>query len=289
MARDLATLRRAFIALGENESDARAMARAELERDSPQLARTAFLQLAWQLVINEHARSGDELAWIESWLRWPRTQGKPATGVGGAIERVLATGADPDDLTDIVRAMQYDLLLNLCDTLDEEGLADLRLGVPAEIDIGWRLYEVGPDGKPTRAIESLHESVGAYDPSGRDGNARERTAPAAVATPAAKKPATAKPTAAKPAAAKPAAAKPAAAKPAAAKATAAKAATATKATAAEARRRQGHPPRPPPPPRRPRRRSGADPRRRAQPWSSTRARPMPCRKAPRTPVAKSAR
>ena len=220
MARDQATLERAFIALGENTQDARAMVRGELERNSPQLARVAFLKLAWQLIIDEDARRGDELAWIESWLRWPRTQGKPATGVGGAIERVLARGADPDDLTDIVRAMQFDLLFNLCETLDEQGLAELRASVPGDVHIGWRLYEVNASGAPTRAIESLHESVGAYDPSGREGDPREgeakkvaakKSAPAKEPAPA-KKPAPAKSKPAAPAAKKPAPAKKLAAK-----------------------------------------------------------------------------
>ncbi len=174
MARDQETLTQAFLALGESAADAKAMARAEIERGSPQLARIMFLKSAWRLIIDEDKKRDGEVAWIESWLRWGRSQKKPQSGVGAAIERLLASGADPDDLTDVVRAMQFELLFNLCDVLDEEGLDELRPLLPKGLDVGWRLYEVGPDGKPTRAIESLHESVGSYDPAGREGQPRSR-------------------------------------------------------------------------------------------------------------------
>lgn len=180
MARDQETLTQAFLALGENAADAKAMARAEIERGSPQLARIMFLKSAWRLIIDEDKKRDGEVAWIESWLRWGRSQKEPQSGVGAAIERLLASGADPDDLTDVVRAMQFELLFNLCDVLDEEGLDELRPLLPKGLDVGWRLYEVGPDGKPTRAIESLHESVGSYDPAGREGQPRSRVTKPAI-------------------------------------------------------------------------------------------------------------
>lgn len=134
-------------------------------------AREAFLRLAWRQIIDDTAMRGDEPAWIEGWLRWARSQKQPQGGVGAAIERVLAAGADPADLTDVVRSMQCLLLVNLCDVLDAEGLDALRAEakLPA---FEWRLFVTDVDGKPLHAIESLHESVYSYDPTGRDGEPR---------------------------------------------------------------------------------------------------------------------
>lgn len=141
------------------------------------LARALFLVAAWQLVIDEEARTptAGEPAWIESWLRWPRSQNIPPTGIAAALARMLAAGIDPDDLTDVVRAMQLDVLINLCSLLDMEGLEPIFDRAPALRDaVAWRLCASAPDDAPPAAIESLHESVYHYDPTGRDGEPRNR-------------------------------------------------------------------------------------------------------------------
>jgi hypothetical protein len=124
----------------------------------PKPPRTAFLEAAWQQIIDEDAERGGEPAWMEGWLRWARKQKQPQGGVGAALERLVAAGADPRDLTDVVRALQCDLLVNLCDVLDADGFG---------------LFAIDATGKPRKRISSLHESVGQLDPTGRGGEPRE--------------------------------------------------------------------------------------------------------------------
>ena len=38
----------------------------------------------------------------------------PCAGIGPALQRLLAEGVNPQDLTDVVRVMQYELLFGLC-------------------------------------------------------------------------------------------------------------------------------------------------------------------------------
>ena len=171
---DEARLAAVFVALGETAADAKHLAQAEMREDQPALARSMFLRLAWKLIIDENAKVGREPAWIEGWLRWARSQNEPQRGVAAALERLLARGIDPDDLTDVVRGMQFELLFNVCNLLDEEGRAELVADIPDAPDIGWRLFEVDSEGRPTRVLEGLHESVGTYDPTGREGDPRNR-------------------------------------------------------------------------------------------------------------------
>ncbi len=174
---DTSRLAAALVALGYDEHVARREARGPDARRTA--VRGAVLRLLWKLVIDEDARVGGEPRWIESWMRWPRSQDEPLDGVAAAIERVLASGADPDDLTDIVRAMQYDVVWNFCDLLDGEGVAELRERVPGLPEMSWRLYAVDEDddgeAAPLWPIESLHESIGSFDPAGREGEPRKRT------------------------------------------------------------------------------------------------------------------
>ena len=130
--------------------------------------RGAVLRMLWGLVIDEDAKVGDEPRWVESWMRWPRSQNKPLDGVAAAIDRVLARGVDPEDLTDIVRAMQYDAVWNFCELLDGEGVEELRAMIPGLPEMSWRLYAVDEDDEGTATplwpIESLHESIGSSTP-----------------------------------------------------------------------------------------------------------------------------
>jgi len=148
---------------------------ATVDDPTTPLARSLFQAAAWQLVIDEDATHGNEPSWIEAWLRFSRSKGTAATGLGAAIERILAAGADPDDLTDVVRAMQLDVLVNLCGLLDMEGTRMLFESTPeAAGKVGWRLCALGENEKARRPIESLQESIQSYDPTGREGEPRRR-------------------------------------------------------------------------------------------------------------------
>lgn len=74
--------------------------------DTPALVRFLFLKALWSNV------GGDDDTWMDEWA--DRKHPIPA-----AIQRILAKGNDPDDLTDVVRDMQLDVLLNACVSLSD--------------------------------------------------------------------------------------------------------------------------------------------------------------------------
>jgi hypothetical protein len=134
-------------------------ARSQMEEKIPQIARFLFLRQAWKLVIDENDRS-----WIES-CRSSAEAGSSAPGsaVGPALQRLLAQGVSEEDLTTVVRVMQWRLLSGLCYLLDDPGELedDVR-------DIAWRLFQVNEGEEPIAVIGGLHESVLETEPSGRE-------------------------------------------------------------------------------------------------------------------------
>lgn len=144
------------------------------------LVRGAFFRGLWDLVIDEDANVDGEPTWIEQWLRWPRSTKKKPTGVAAAIQRMLDAGVDPDDLTDVVRAMQWDVIFNLAMLLEGEQVAELREKIPELPDFTLRVFDsqLGPRGKvkPLTVLDDLHASLGELDPAGRNGEPRTRRA-----------------------------------------------------------------------------------------------------------------
>jgi hypothetical protein len=99
--------------------------------------------------------------WIESWLRG-----------------VLGKGVDPEDLTDIVLVMQWEIIYNVTQLIDGEWIGNLRSDVPGLPEFSWRLYQVREDedynAHPVRALTDLHSQLGEVDPAGREGEPRTR-------------------------------------------------------------------------------------------------------------------
>ena len=86
--------------------DAESWARSEVNEGIPQLLRFLVLRGMWKGVITE----GDA-SWIEHHIEAAKRDPKaPLSGVGGALQRLLAAGADPLDLGEVVRGMQYETL-----------------------------------------------------------------------------------------------------------------------------------------------------------------------------------
>lgn len=114
--------------------------------NGPLTARTALLGAAWRGVIPP------DPSWLESYATaWPMNR---------AIEALLAAGADRGQLTALVRAMQFDLLMSVAQLLDD----GRDRAHPAH---RWRVFEVDDQGHPVRAMVALHESVLAADPTGQ--------------------------------------------------------------------------------------------------------------------------
>ena len=103
----LAELTRYFQAWGVD--DPAGWARSQTEEGINQYARLVFLRGAWQHVIAE----GDS-TWIDNMIAYAkRSSAGPGSGAGPALERLLEAGADRDDLSEVARVMQWEVLQGL--------------------------------------------------------------------------------------------------------------------------------------------------------------------------------
>jgi hypothetical protein len=161
---DFEELTKLFQRLGARDPEG--WASSQVNEGINQLGRFLFLREAWRGVISEddHSWMNNEVANSE------RNFGKPCSGVGRALERLLAAGAEKQDISDVVRGMQYDLLFGLCYLLDDPG--DLEGEVE---DVYWGLVEFNENGVPIGPIAGLHESVLEMDPTGREMRPRVAT------------------------------------------------------------------------------------------------------------------
>ncbi|MBX3187679.1 MAG: hypothetical protein KF819_11715 [Labilithrix sp.] len=151
----LSELTAIFASFGADDPEG--WARSQLTEGINQLARFFFLREAWKLIVSHADRS-----WIqrerEEAARAPRA---PGAGSGAALERLLSTGADEGDLTEIVRATQWQLLAGFCALLDDQ--SQIECG---GLGITWALFETDAADMPIARIDGLHESVLETDPAG---------------------------------------------------------------------------------------------------------------------------
>ncbi len=139
----------------------------------------SFLATAWSLVVDEDSHTNGYPSWIDR--RGHQQDGVPAAERTDALDRILACGVDPDDLTDVVREMQHKVLTGLCQLIDDPGLLDLGLDEEwsEPTDYRWELVAVRTTGPTGRSpIHGLHSALDELDPSGRHGETRGRPIPA---------------------------------------------------------------------------------------------------------------
>ena len=138
-------------------------ASSQVKEGIPQLHRFLWLREAWKSVV-----SGDE--WMEKEIEKAHAKpGAPYSGIGLALDRCLGKGIDREDLNEIVRGKQVQLLFALCYLLDDPNFAEKELS-----QLGWGLFQTDEDGKPQQRISGLHESVLATDPTGREARPKRR-------------------------------------------------------------------------------------------------------------------
>lgn len=125
-------------------SEPESWARSEFEEGIPQYARFVFLRELWKMVAPKGSRD-----WLRH-LELPNDDGK-----GGARRRLNESSASMDDLTELVRCAQAEVVRKVAFLLD---------GYPSDDgdgeDFTWGLFEVDHEQRPGRAIDGLHESVG---------------------------------------------------------------------------------------------------------------------------------
>jgi len=139
--------------------DPETWARSQVEEGIPQLARFLFLRQAWRSIVDEN-----DATWIdrqiEGALKDPQS---PYAGVGHALRSLRARGATAEEITDLVRGMQADLLFSFCYLLEDPGDVE-----PEVAGIEWVLVQVNEDGEVVGQIDGLHDSVLETDPTGRE-------------------------------------------------------------------------------------------------------------------------
>jgi hypothetical protein len=142
---NLQDLTEAFRTLGA--PDPEAWAKSQIEEGIPQLHRYAFLKQAWDAVLQP-----DNTHWLAN---LQRSKGLAAEALG----RLAEAGCSEGDLTQVVRAMQADLLFSVCHLLDCPDPEEA-----GDSAIGWSLFACDNDGMPGQQICSLQESVFETDP-----------------------------------------------------------------------------------------------------------------------------
>ncbi|MFJ9822205.1 hypothetical protein ACIRU3_44675 [Streptomyces sp. NPDC101151] len=138
------SLRARFEALGAADADD--WAKSEICEDIPHLARFVLLRSLWR-------------GPIDGWVDPGAFDQLPAA------QRLLAAGANKEDLVRLARAVAYEAVFATLDELDTG--SDVNV---SGTDVGWIVMESGEDGAPTgRALSGLHEDLLTMDPSGHDG------------------------------------------------------------------------------------------------------------------------
>src|SRR5262249_44563334 len=134
---DLAELTALFERLGARRPEL--WARSQLNEGINQLQRFLFLRQAWSLVLRD-----DDTDWIEGEIaRAQQRSDGPYAGIGHALRRCAEKGISAQDLTDIVRGKQAELLHYFCYLLGDPSFTEKEL-----TDLQWGLFEVDTDGNP---------------------------------------------------------------------------------------------------------------------------------------------
>jgi hypothetical protein len=95
---------------------------------------------------------------------WPQMIDSWRDGINGlpAARRAVDSGASPEDVVQLARAVAYETVFAM--------LRHLAEGQSAEGSPGWSLAEVNSAGHLTgRALDALYEDLLTHDPSGQDG------------------------------------------------------------------------------------------------------------------------
>jgi hypothetical protein len=116
---------------------------------------------------------GDDKAALPAWIvRWRQLAQSDFPFIDvPAMERLLAAGADPGDLTDLVRSAQLLTAYNIANVIDDPTIA-IRgdLDIPEDV-VDWTLMRRDATGALVE-VGPLHEEIMSWDRSGREGAPR---------------------------------------------------------------------------------------------------------------------
>lgn len=134
-------------------------AASQVEEGIPQLHRFLFLRQAWKAIYSENSTSWTDAAIMNA----QRRPDAPYAGMGTALATLRTKCISDDEIADLVRDAQAELLFQLCYLLEDPDLTE-----EGATDVGWGLFTVSEDGTPGEPIVGLHESVLDTDPTGRE-------------------------------------------------------------------------------------------------------------------------
>ena len=165
-----------FRRLGAEEPEAWAL--SEVEDGIPQLARFVFLRRLWRGAEEwklpptdwfvdrdpgppDDEDGEDEVESSAEAVSVDEADAEPAFfAVQQAVRRILATGADPEDLKEVARAVFLHAVFDAVQAVDEGYDPEAGEGLP-----GWLLTEVGGDLVLTgRMLDKLHEDLFTTEP-----------------------------------------------------------------------------------------------------------------------------
>jgi hypothetical protein len=172
--RRAADLAEAFRALGAGDPEA--WAASEVEENIPQLARFLFLRRIWRSAqpwtlppadwfaerdpepADEDGAEDDDPPPVETTAD---EDAEPAfLAAQQAVGRILAAGADPEDLKEVARAIFLHVAFDAVHTVDEGYDPQAPEGLP-----GWMLAEISGDLMTTgRVLTALHEDLLTTEP-----------------------------------------------------------------------------------------------------------------------------
>jgi len=141
--------------------DPEGWAHSQISEGIPQLARFAFLREAWKLVIQDR-----DCSWIDDEI--DVSPKLPGGEVAPALRRLIESGTSKEDLSTVVRVMQWKVLQGLCELLD--GVSEPETGLE---EIVWKLVQVDRENRPIAPLSGLHESVLETEPTGREMRAKQ--------------------------------------------------------------------------------------------------------------------
>lgn len=141
--------------------DPEAWAHSQATEGIPQLLRFLFLKDAWSLVHRE-----DDTSWIDRQIEQSvKSPGAPYAGLGQALARCRAAGVSDEDLTEIARCLEAQMIFEIGYLLDGGSLTDIS----GDEEVTWGLFQTDEAGVPFGpAVNGLHESVLELDPTGRE-------------------------------------------------------------------------------------------------------------------------
>jgi hypothetical protein len=147
-------------------------AKSQINEGIPQLQRFLFLRQAWKQV-----RQDEECGWVRTEIKnWQKQADAPFSDVGRVFSLCLEKGISAEDLASLARALQAQMLANVCYTLEEPAFEEVELA-----DFAWGLFQIDEDGNALGdGIRMLHESVLETDPTGREVRPRKIVFPKAA-------------------------------------------------------------------------------------------------------------